>query len=317
VIARTGRRVAFGLAILFLSLQLVRPELTHPPPPADLPTPPDVKQILRTSCYPCHSNEKRLSWFDQVVPAYWLVTRDVKNARMHLNFSQLGAQPKARQRGVLFESVNQIQMGAMPLPSYVRLHPEAVVTSAQLAVLRNYLLPATSATPPSQPNADAADAQYRQWIAAAGKLVAVHPAPNGIAIPAGYQDWKAISSTDRVDNQTLRVILGNDVAIKAIAANNINPWPDGTTFAKVAWLRQPNESGVVRTGAFLQVEFMIKDSAKYASTVGWGFARWLGTELKPYGTVPGFSSECVGCHAPLQKNDYVFTTPIQTVRSSR
>ena len=57
-----------------------------------------------------------------------------------------------------------------------------------------------------------------------------------------YKNWKAISSTDRFDNHTMREILGNDVAVKAIADGHINPWPDGTAFAKVAWQQsQPDE----------------------------------------------------------------------------
>jgi cytochrome P460 len=86
--------------------------------------------------------------------------------------------------------------------------------------------------------------------------------------------------------------------------------PDGTTFAKVAWSQHPDGKGFVRTGEFQQVEFMIKDSKEYASTAGWGWARWRGAGLRPYGTTPTFSDECIGCHMPMRSNDYVFTMPI-------
>lgn len=132
--------VAAGLALAFVVAQVVRPELPHPPVTADLQAPPAVNRILRTSCYPCHSNESWLAWFDEMVPAYQLVAHDVKKARMHLNFSELGAQPTARQNAALFEALNHIQMGATPLPRYLLLHPEAAVTSTQLAVLRDYVL---------------------------------------------------------------------------------------------------------------------------------------------------------------------------------
>jgi hypothetical protein len=306
-----GLRVGAGLALLFLMLQLVRPELTNPPVSAELHTSPEVESILRTSCYACHSNETRLSWFDEIVPAYQLVVHDVRTARLHLNFSELGALPPARQRAILFETVNQIQMGAMPLPRYTRLHPEAVVTASQLTVLRNFLLPAKTVIPPPPADTAAANAQYQQWISSSAKSVAVAPSPNGIAFLPDYKNWKAISTTDRTDTNTLRVIFGNDVAIKAIADNRINPWPDGTTFAKVAWRQQSDENGVQQSGAFLQVAFMIKGAEKYASTAGWGWAEWVGADLKPYGDSAGFASECVACHAPLRENDYVFTMPIR------
>jgi len=95
-----------------------------------------------------------------------------------------------------------------------------------------------------------------------------------------------------------------------IASNQINPWPDGTAFAKVAWERLRDESGVGRPGKFYQVEFMIRDGKKYSSTLGWGWARWRGTQLKPYGADPNFANECVSCHRPLKPTDYVFTEPI-------
>jgi len=139
----------------------------------------------------------------------------------------------------------------------------------------------------------------------------VSPAPNGIAFLPDYKNWKAISTTDRFDNHSIRVILGNDIAVKAIAENHLRPWPDGSAFAKVAWFQQPDENGFVRTGQFFQVEFMIRDSKKYARTLGWGWARWRGTGLKPYGENANFARECVGCHAPLRDTDFVFTEPIR------
>ena len=137
-------------------------------------------------------------------------------------------------------------------------------------------------------------------------------APFVTEIPQGYRDWKWISSAHEEGNlHSLGAILGNDVAVKAIAENHINPWPDGTAFAKVAWLQQPDEKGFVRTGPFFQVEFMIRGSQKYAGTLGWGWARWRGADLKPYGKDAEFTRECVSCHKPLRDSNYVFTEPIQ------
>src|SRR5450755_1164771 len=118
-------------AILFiasLTLQFVRPRLTNPPVTAELQAPPEVLQVFKTSCYNCHSNETHLSWFDEPVPAYWLAAMDVMQARKHLNFSEIGKLPPAQQRATLFAALSQINLGAMPLPSYRRLHPESNVT---------------------------------------------------------------------------------------------------------------------------------------------------------------------------------------------
>jgi len=311
-------KIAVSIALVFLALQLARPELPSSPATAELEAPDSVKRILKQSCYACHSNERRLSWFDEIVPAYWLVTKDVKEARAHLNFSELAAKSPSQQRAALFQAVNFVRAGLMPLPSYRRLHPEAVVHPQQMAVLEAYLTPKVPVAWSAKAS-EAADREYRKWIEAGKERTRVQPAPNGIAFPADYRDWKAIDSTTRFDTDTFRVILGNDIAIQAIADNKVNPWPDGTQFAKVGWLQEADVNGVVRAGAFLKVGLMIKDKTKYASTAGWGWAEWEGTELRPYGDGPDFAQECVTCHSPQRKNDYAYTAPIprSTSRTSR
>ncbi|MGO4214128.1 cytochrome P460 family protein, partial [Terriglobus sp. YAF25] len=90
----------------------------------------------------------------------------------------------------------------------------------------------------------------------------------------------------------------------------IDNWPDGTVFAQVAWLQQPDGKGGITTGAFQQVELMIKDSKTYASTEGWGWGRWRGDDLKPYGKDATLQNECISCHEPVAHSDHVYTMPI-------
>ena len=139
----------------------------------------------------------------------------------------------------------------------------------------------------------------------------VAPAPNGIALPKGYKDWRVIASSHRTDNNTLRVILGNNTAVKAARKGKTNPWPDGAIMAKLVWKDATHQNWPAATvpGKFVHAEFMIKDAKKYAATGGWGYARWLGTEQKPYGKDAGFVQECYACHTPVKDNDYVFTHP--------
>jgi mono/diheme cytochrome c family protein len=135
-----GKLLVAGLVILAL-LQVVRPRIPAKPSTAEFQAPPDVRQVLDKSCYSCHSDQRRLSWFDEIVPGYWLVRHDILTAREHLNFSTLGAKPAAAQKATLYEAVNMIQLGAMPLPQFVKLHPEARVTSAELNTVKQYLAP--------------------------------------------------------------------------------------------------------------------------------------------------------------------------------
>jgi hypothetical protein len=134
-------------------------------------------------------------------------------------------------------------------------------------------------------------------------------APNGIAIFSDFRSWNLIAPSYRDDRQQIRIILGNPIAYKAMR-NNILPMPDGAVLAKVAWSIQKHPKFPVATvpETFAQVEFMVKDATKYKATGGWGFARFVGKEYKPYGKDANFVQECFACHMPVKSNDYLFTS---------
>ena len=133
-------------------------------------------------------------------------------------------------------------------------------------------------------------------------------APNGIALYPEYMSWKVVAPSYREDKDHIRVITGNETAVTALRAGK-NPLPDGSVLAKVAFQTEKHPSFPAATvpGAFVQVEFMVKDAKKYKETGGWGFARFVGKELKPYGKDANFVSECFRCHLPVADNDYLFT----------
>lgn len=145
--------------------------------------------------------------------------------------------------------------------------------------------------------------------AAAGKAP---PAPNGITLPADYADWRLIAPSYRTDKHHVRAIVGNDVAIRAARAGQTQPWPDGSILAKLVWKEEahPRWPTALEPGHFVHVEIMVKDSARYAATGGWGYARWLGKDLKPYGQNADFVQECHACHTPVADMDFVFTKPV-------
>jgi len=315
-----GKLIVAG-ALVFAVLQVVRPGIPAKPATADLQAPPEVKHILEKDCYSCHSDQRRLSWFDQIVPGYWLVRHDILTAREHLNFSTLGSKHAAAQKATLYEAVNMIQLGAMPLPSFLKLHSEAKVTPEELAALKAYLSPWPPA--PNQPSnvpdksvsktevkTDAASAAVHASV----DLATVQPEFNRFPFDPSFENWKPISMTDRGDNNTFRFILGNEIAVKAARSGNISPWPDGASFAKIAWQQDPSPDGLMRPGKFVQVEFMLKDARRYKDTEGWGWGRWRGLDLKPYGSDAQFVNECTGCHRPVRGNDYVYTLPITAAK---
>ncbi|MGR9074276.1 MAG: cytochrome P460 family protein [Gammaproteobacteria bacterium] len=139
----------------------------------------------------------------------------------------------------------------------------------------------------------------------------VQISPSGVEFPQNYRNWRLIGSSHREDNNTLRVILGNHKAVQAAKDGKTNPWPDGAILAKLVWkdAKHPKWETATVPADFVHAEFMHKDDVKYRETGGWGFARWTGPGLKPYGDDGSFVQECYGCHTPMKDNDYVFTKP--------
>jgi len=141
-------------------------------------------------------------------------------------------------------------------------------------------------------------------------------------IPAGYRDWRLLSvAHEEGDLHSFAAILGNDVAIKAYREGKL-PFPDGTIIAALHYRHVPSEennSVFGRSQSFVagpptNVQFMVKDSKKYASTGGWGFGHFqegkLGDEM--------LMKTCFPCHAKMEARDLVFTQyapPPQTSES--
>ena len=133
----------------------------------------------------------------------------------------------------------------------------------------------------------------------------------GIKIPPGYRDWRVISvAHEEGSNNDLRAVLGNDVAIKAYREGKL-PYPDGTIIARLAWNYVSSEQnnkvfGRAQSfvaGAPINVQFMVKDSVKYAATGGWGFAQFK--DGKPADAT--LLKTCFPCHQPFKAGDLVFT----------
>ena len=111
----------------------------------------------------------------------------------------------------------------------------------------------------------------------------------GVKIPPGYRDWRLISvAHEEGQLNDLRAILGNDIAIKAYREGKL-PFPDGTIIARLAWSYTPSEENnkvFGRAQSFVagpatNVQFMVKDSKKYAATGGWEFAQFKDGNLTP------------------------------------
>lgn len=97
--------------------------------------PDNVQQILKRSCYDCHSNQTVWPWYSSIAPASWLVRDDVVKGRKKMNFSEWGKIPAAKQEARLNEICEEIKADEMPLPNYLILHGDAKLSPQDKDVL--------------------------------------------------------------------------------------------------------------------------------------------------------------------------------------
>jgi hypothetical protein len=146
--------------------------------------------------------------------------------------------------------------------------------------------------------------------------------PGGLAFSdfKGYEDWQVIAVSHNGDKVAL--IVGNPTMIEAYKAGipgNGKPFPDGARMAKTHWMAkkledQPGEP--ITPGALHDLDFMVKDSARFADSGGWGYAEF---EYDPASATfrPGDTSDSppqehdakcgFACHTIVADKDYVFT----------
>lgn len=146
--------------------------------------------------------------------------------------------------------------------------------------------------------------------------------PNGLAFSEfkGYESWELINISQA--GGMVAVILGNPAMINAYRAGipvNGAPFPDGARMAKIHWNPQQNAiapGSPTVAGTLLDVDFMVKDSKRFADSGGWGYAvfRYDATSesFKPgdlTGKPPqGNDAKCgFACHTVVTDRDYVFT----------
>ena len=145
--------------------------------------------------------------------------------------------------------------------------------------------------------------------------------PGGLAFSEfkGYEAWQTISVSR--NERVVAVILGNPAMIQAYQAGipgNGQPFPDGAKMAKVHWTPKPNEFFPDATvpGTLLNVDFMVKDSKRFADSGGWGWAVFdYNPESDTFtpGTTAGMppqgnDAKCgFACHTRVKARDYVFT----------
>lgn len=134
------RILILGLVATFLAIQLVpvaRPAAESAE--AEIIAPPDVKGILRRSCYDCHSTETKWPLYSRIAPVSWIVIHDVNEGRDHLDFSNWQAESKLSQSDMKEEILDEVSEGKMPLKKYLLIHRHSKLSDSDKKALRDWV----------------------------------------------------------------------------------------------------------------------------------------------------------------------------------
>ena len=145
--------------------------------------------------------------------------------------------------------------------------------------------------------------------------------PNGLAFSEfrGYETWQVVSVSE--DGGLLAAILANPVMIDTYRTGvpgNGKPFPDGAKMAKIHYNPKKLETFPAATvpGTLHDVDFMVKDSQRFADSGGWGYAVFdydAKSDTFTPGTLAdkppqGNDAKCgFACHTIVKTRDYVFT----------
>lgn len=131
------KKIALGFIALLVIIQFFRIDKTNPAIVQEndfisVTNPPEnIKQLLKTSCYDCHSNESTYPWYTNIAPVSWWVKQHINEAREELNFSEWGTFTEKRKKHKLEEVYEEVEEGEMPLKSYLIVHSDAKLTTEQ------------------------------------------------------------------------------------------------------------------------------------------------------------------------------------------
>lgn len=135
------KKILLALLIILIAMQFYRPEKNSAE--TDLKTAfltetnpsKEVKKILETSCYDCHSNTTAYPWYNNIAPvSYWLADH-VKDGKKHLNFSEWENYSVKKKDHKLDEVMETVESGEMPLKEYTWTHKTANLSSTQKEAL--------------------------------------------------------------------------------------------------------------------------------------------------------------------------------------
>lgn len=135
---------AIVIIIIFIIIQFIKPVTENPIEDkskfisAKIQVPDNVYQKLEKACFDCHSYRTNWPWYSRISPVVYLINKDVKEGREHMNFSVWGDYDKSRIIDKLDGIVTQVEDGEMPLSVYLPMHPEARLSSNDTKLIADW-----------------------------------------------------------------------------------------------------------------------------------------------------------------------------------
>jgi transposase len=130
--------VALIVIQFFRPARNAEPEIAANQIAASYPVPNDVQQVLKASCYDCHSNTTVYPWYSNIQPVAWFLSNHIADGKRQVNFSKFATYSPRRQYKKFKEIGEQVKSDGMPLFSYTLIHRYAVLNPAQKLLLQNW-----------------------------------------------------------------------------------------------------------------------------------------------------------------------------------
>ena len=93
--------------------------------------PVEIKALLKSACYDCHSANTTYPWYSYLQPVGWWIDDHIEEGQEHLNFSLWNTYDEKRQKHKVTECMEEVEEGEMPLNSYTWIHGEARLSKEQ------------------------------------------------------------------------------------------------------------------------------------------------------------------------------------------
>lgn len=138
------KNILIILLVALIVIQFIRPtknageEIAASQITAVQAVPPDVQQILKVSCYDCHSNTTNYPWYSRLQPVAWFLDDHIIEGKKEVNFSIFATYPAYRRYKKFKEISKQVKDAEMPLYSYTFIHRDALLNADQQLLIENW-----------------------------------------------------------------------------------------------------------------------------------------------------------------------------------